>query len=277
MAMTLMYITNNPRLAQIAQSTGVDRIFVDLEQIGKQERQGGLDTVQSLHSIHDFIAIRPLLYKSELMVRTNPIYPGIKAEIEQLISAGADVLMLPFFKTAKEVETFINIIDGRAKVCLLVETPEAVAAIDDILKLDGIDEIHIGLNDLHMGYELEFMFELLVNGVVEDLCEKFNAKGIRYGFGGIAQLSKGTLSAKLILAEHFRLGSQMAILSRSFFNPDKDDMRMAKEIFRNGVQEIREYEQFLAMQEGSFFFESRIIMAQMIDQIKSVRKIQIAG
>ena len=40
-----MYITNDENVAKIADTHGVDRIFVDLEQIGKQERQGGMDTV----------------------------------------------------------------------------------------------------------------------------------------------------------------------------------------------------------------------------------------
>ena len=33
-----MYITNRPEIAQIAESAGVDRIFVDLEYIGKALR-----------------------------------------------------------------------------------------------------------------------------------------------------------------------------------------------------------------------------------------------
>ena len=49
----LMYITNRPEIAEIAENAGVDRIFIDLEQIGKAERQEGMDTVQSLHSLDD--------------------------------------------------------------------------------------------------------------------------------------------------------------------------------------------------------------------------------
>ena len=33
MALKLMYITNKPEIAQIAESSGVDRIFVDMEYI----------------------------------------------------------------------------------------------------------------------------------------------------------------------------------------------------------------------------------------------------
>ena len=43
MGLTLMYITNNPVIAQIAQEAGVDRIWIDMEYIGKDERQGGMD------------------------------------------------------------------------------------------------------------------------------------------------------------------------------------------------------------------------------------------
>ena len=51
--LNLMYITNRPEIAQIAESAGVDRIFVDLEYIGKADRQSGLDTVKSKHTLDD--------------------------------------------------------------------------------------------------------------------------------------------------------------------------------------------------------------------------------
>ena len=87
MALTLMYITNNPQIAEIAQTAGVDRIWVDMEYIGKEERQGGLDTVKSRHTIADIRKLRPVVTKSELLVRINPIhektdcYPGTEDEV----------------------------------------------------------------------------------------------------------------------------------------------------------------------------------------------------
>jgi len=97
-----------------------------------------------------------------------------------------------------------------------VETPEAVRNIDSILGESGIDYIHIGLNDLHLGYRMKFMFEPLVDGTVEMLCKKIKQKSIPYGFGGIARLGTGLLPAENILAEHYRLGSSMVILSEAF-------------------------------------------------------------
>ena len=35
----LFYITKNPAVARIAQAAGVDRIFVDMEYIGKAQRK----------------------------------------------------------------------------------------------------------------------------------------------------------------------------------------------------------------------------------------------
>ena len=64
----LMYITNRPEIAEIAENA-VDRIFIDLEQIGKAERQEGMDTVQSLHSLDDIKKVKSVLSKAELLVR----------------------------------------------------------------------------------------------------------------------------------------------------------------------------------------------------------------
>ena len=227
MSLKLMYITNRPEIAQIAESAGVDRIFVDMEYIGKSDRQGGMDTVQSHHTLEDVNIISKSIKKADLLVRVNPIheatnqYTSSKEEIDGAITNGADIVMLPFFKTINEVEKFIGYVNGRAKTMLLLETPEAVEIIDDILNLEGIDEIFIGLNDLSLGYGKKFMFELLADGTVEDLCYKFKKKGIPYGFGGIAALGKGMLPAEKIITEHYRLGWTCVILSRSFWNVDK--------------------------------------------------------
>ena len=249
MALKLMYITNRPEIAQIAENAGVNRIFVDMEYIGKDLRQGGMHTVQNHHTIEDVRRIKDSVSKAEVLCRVNPIheknadYTSSKEEIDGVIEAGADVLMLPFFKTKEEVETFINLVNKRARTMLLIETPEAVDNIDEILNVDGIDEVHIGLNDLSLGYKRKFMFELLTDGTVENLCLKFKKKGVKYGIGGIAGLHKGMLPAEMIIKEHYRLGSTCAILSRSFCNTDLvTDLNEVKNIFESGLKEIRAFE-----------------------------------
>lgn len=197
MPLKLMYITNCPDVARIAEQAGVDRIFVDMEYIGKAIRQGGMDSVQNHHTVDDVRKLRSVLTKAQLLVRINPIHDmsetfgSSEEEINQVIAAGADIVMLPFFKTVEEVKKFLACVDGRTHTMLLLETPEAVDYLDDILPLPGIDEIHIGINDLSLGYKKRFMFELLADGTVERLCQKIKWAGIPYGFGGIAAIGTG--------------------------------------------------------------------------------------
>jgi 2-keto-3-deoxy-L-rhamnonate aldolase RhmA len=268
MPLKLMYITNRIDVAKIAQNSGVDWIFIDLEINGKDERQGHLDTVISRHSIDDVRKVKGVLSKSKLLVRVNPIYYGSKDEINRVIEDGADIVMLPFFKTKEEVELFINYVDGRAKVCLLCETSEAVFNIDSILTLKGIDYIHIGLNDLSLSYNKQFMFELLVDGIVEMLCRKFKEKGIPFGFGGIAKIGNGVLPAEAILTEHYRLGSEMVILSRGFCDVTKiGDLNVISDIFNFDVKKIRTYEEILLKKEDLFFVNNYTQICQKIAMI----------
>ena len=246
----LMYITNRPDIAQIAETAGCDRIFVDMEFIGKAERQKGLDTVKSHHTIADIYAIKAAVETAEVLVRVNPIhdalpdYPSSAEEIDATVAAGADIIMLPFFKTVEEVRTFLDLVGGRARTMLLLETPEAVEVLDEILDLPGIDEVHIGLNDLSIGYGKRFMFELLADGTVERLCFKLRKKGLFYGFGGIASLGNGLLPSEYIIREHYRLGSRCVILSRSFCDVTKvRHVGIINSMFLKGVRQIRELEE----------------------------------
>ena len=265
----LMYITNDIEVAKIAENAGVDRIWIDLEVNGKEERQKGLDTVKSKHQIKDIRKVKNVLTKAEMLVRVNSIYNGSEEEINEVIEQGADIIMLPYFKSVKEVKTFIDLVNRRSKTMLLIETPEAVENIDEILKLKGIDELHIGLNDLHLGYNKKFMFELLTDGTVEYLCSKFKEYGYsQYGFGGISRLGTGTLPAEDILTEHYRLGSNAAILSRSFCNTDKiKNLNEIEKLFNNGVREIRQMEEQLINFKQEQFLKNRDKVTKIVNKI----------
>ena len=245
--MEFIYITNDPELAQYAQDSGVDRIMIDLEYLGKRERQGHLDTVISVHSLQDINRVRNVLHNSKLQVRVNPIHSGSEREINEVISRGADIIMLPMFKTCREVERFISIINGRAAASLLLETSQALVRVDDILRIDGIDEVYIGLNDLHLSMGLDFMFELLSGGIVEYVTTKIKKKGIRFGFGGISRLGGGVLDSRLVLSEHVRLGSQVVILSRDFHGRANSLDELKKLIdLEDEIKKIRSYISYLS-------------------------------
>ena len=94
----LMYPTNDPKIAKIAEDSGVDWITIDLEIRGKKERQGHLDTLISYHNIEDIKKIKESISKAKIIVRINPMYHGSKEEINRAIEDGADIIMLPYFK-----------------------------------------------------------------------------------------------------------------------------------------------------------------------------------
>lgn len=110
--------------------------------------------------------------------------------------------------------------NGRAKIYLLVETSQAVDHLDEILEIPGIDEIHIGLNDLGICYNKKFLFESLTDGTVDQICAKVRKKQIPYGFGGIGApgrvfcADKPKVPADNLIGEHYRLRSTRVILSR---------------------------------------------------------------
>lgn len=274
MSLKLMYITNRIDVALVAQNCGVDRIFVDMEYIDKDTRQGGMDTVKSSHTINDVKALRKVLNKSELLVRINPIHPATENycssedEINAVIESGADVIMLPMAKTVEEIKTFTELVNGRAKTLFLLETAEAAENIDEILEQCNIDEIHIGLNDLHLSYKKDFMFQLLTDGTVEKLCDKIKAYGIPYGFGGIARLGYGMLPAEHVIAEHYRIGSSAAILSRSFCDVYKTaDITKVENIFTQEIEKIRKYEADLLTKTSEFYSANQAETIHLVDLI----------
>ena len=268
MSLNLMYITNIPSVALIAEKYGVARIMVDLETLGKEERQKNMNTVKSHHTVEDVRIISNMLTSSEMLVRVNPWNSASVNEIEAVISAGADRIMLPMWKTVDEVNVFLNTVNSRVHTTLLLETKEAVEIIDEILDAPLLDEIYIGLNDLHLSYGLSFMFELLANEMVENLCQKFKVKGIPYGFGGIARIGEGTLPAEWIVMEHYRIGSTIAILSRSFCNADEiKDIRKIDMIFAKNMKSLRDFEQTLVEKSDEEYLINKKQVARKVKEI----------
>ena len=268
MALHLMYITNRVDVAEIAQANGVDRIFVDFEHIGKEERQAGMNTVKMFHTVDDVKNIRRVLDKTELLVRVNPIHDGSREEIESVIEAGADMIMLPMAKMPEEIKTFVSLVNGRVKTVFLLETAEANENVRAMLDVGGVDEVHIGLNDLHLAYKKRFMFELLCDGTVERLCSIIKEYDIPFGIGGIAKLGGGLLPAEYIIAEHYRLGSSAAILSRSFCDIDENmSINDIEKNFRKEVAKIRAFEQAASKFTTEEFDSNRKITARLINII----------
>lgn len=263
----LMLVTSDIETIKIAQEAGVDRIFLDLEYINKNERQKGRNTLISNNKIEDVSKLRGIINKSEFLVRVNPIHPESETEINRVIEDGADIVMLPMVMDSDDVETFVKLVNKRAKVCLLLETAQSLVRLDDILEVEGIDEIHIGLNDLHISLGLDFMFETLTGGVIEYMINKIKLKGIPYGFGGIAKIGEGVVPTEHILGEHYRLGSSMVILSRTFRN---EVGNLNKEVNLNEeIKKVREYEKYIHSWNMENYLENKKLVRDYVRNIVS--------
>lgn len=270
MALEYFYITNNPEVAMACERAGVDRIFIDMEYIGKDKRQGGLDTVKNHHTVEDVQNVRAVIRKSKLLVRVNPIHDGSEDEIDAVIQAGADIIMLPMWKSVDDVRSFLNIVGGRMKTILLLETEEARLCLDEVLELDNIDEIYIGLNDLHLSQHKKFMFELFTDGTVDEIVGKLKKANIRFGIGGVGKVHcDNLLPAENILCEHYRLGSSMVILARAFCDWTKYSIEEFERIMTNGIAENREYEKTLETKSADYFEPIHSETAKIIDMIKA--------
>lgn len=265
----LMYITNDPAVARIAAEAGVDRIFIDMEVLGKARRQGGMDTVQSHHVPEDIAAVRAAIgRRAEIMARIDPLNPGSAAQIDASIRYGADVIMLPMWRRPEDLRRLAELVDGRAQLMPLLETDQAADCLPQALEVPGIRQMHIGLNDLHLCYHQKFLFQPLADGTVERLGRLLRTAGLSYGFGGVGRPGGGLLPAERIIGEHYRLGSEYVILSRSFCRSDQvTEPEQLRRLFTEGVADIRRVERECAAWTAEEFEENRRAVCACVARI----------
>jgi 2-keto-3-deoxy-L-rhamnonate aldolase RhmA len=231
----LTLITDDPGMAARAAVAGIDCIGVDIERLNKSTRQGHIaDARISDHELSNLRALKPVIGRAALFARLNALHEGSPREVETALAYGATVLMLPFFTRFEEVDRFVRLVDGRARIVLLLETAAAAVRLHEILTVSGIDEVMVGLNDLHWSVGLANPFELVVSDFMTMVSDLVRARGVRFGFGGLARADDDALPVRsdLVLAQHARLGSSAAWISRSFFGSTPDAIDLGAEIAR---------------------------------------------
>jgi hypothetical protein len=253
----LLSITASSSTAQQLWALPGNTAFVDLEVLGKTERQAGHDTVQNAHTLEDASRLAELHGRGPLLVRTHPPELGGVHEARALVEFGVDRIMIPMFRTRDDVAPEIDVVDGAARVTLLVETPEAVANLCDILRDQPawVDTVFLGLNDLAVARGSPFLFEPVATGEVAAVAEVARAAGRRFGFGGVgwpeatvaagafndttAQSDSVSIPPEWIIGEHVRVGSEVVILSRAFHARVMEPRDLLE-----GVNRIRAWEEY---------------------------------
>jgi len=86
---------------------------------------------------------------------------------------------------------------------------------------------------------MDFIFEPLANGLIDNLAEIIKSAGLQFGFGGIARVGDGSIPGELVLSEHVRLGSSSVILSRTFHrNLDSNITSGSRRLLTNEIKKL---------------------------------------
>jgi 2-keto-3-deoxy-L-rhamnonate aldolase RhmA len=156
----------HPAVAEVLASTGYDWIAADMEHtdIGIQEftaiargLNGSESALLARVRENDTLAIRQVLDAGAAGV----IVPLVNsaAEAEKAVRAAtfppAGIRGTAFFRAndyGKRFDDYMKRANDEVVVVVMIETKEAVAAIDEILAVDGVDGVFIGPYDLSLSY-----------------------------------------------------------------------------------------------------------------------------
>jgi hypothetical protein len=135
--------------------------------------------------------------------------------------------------TDLDARKFLALVGGRVPVILREETRAALENIAAFARLEGVEALHLGLNDLAIEYGYPFLFQVVAAGLVDTAFAHARAANphLPLGFGGVGRLDATPVSGRLVLAEHQRLGSAAVILSRVFHG----DSQSLQEVRRKGI------------------------------------------
>jgi hypothetical protein len=138
------------------------------------------------------------------------------------------------FTTAEEVETFVALVGGRAKVVPLLEHRRAVDHLDRIVRVPGLDCIHVGLTDLALSLNATNRFALLASALMDRIAAVVHGAGLRLCVGGIGRAMDESqpVPTDAIYAQYGRLRATGALVSRAFFGADRSGLDITAEVRR---------------------------------------------
>jgi len=230
----LWLISGDSALARMAPQVGIGRILVDLERLGKAERQRHRSLFLSDHDWRDIEALRTALPAGSLFVRLDPLHEYSAIQVDKAMAMGVDGVMLPYFRDAQTVFRFVDLVAGRATLTPLVETVGAVRDLPALLASGAVNEFHVGLNDLALDMKLPSLQQLWGHSMLDGIAMVAREAGIPFGVGGVTdpRLADLPIDPAFVIAEQRRLNSSRALLGRTFrlsFGdaPDEAEVRAA--------------------------------------------------
>jgi hypothetical protein len=208
----LFLFSTDPALIREAVAAGVDGIIVDWEERGKPERQASADTEINHDTPEDLRRVRQAT-SARVICRINGVCETTEDEIETAIGEGADEILLPMVRAAREVEAVLELVDDRCDVGILTETEAAVRRIESFAGLP-LSRVYVGLNDLSIERGAANIFTAVADGTVARVRSRVT---VPFGFGGLTLPEGGRpIPCRLLMSEMTRLHCQFSFLRRSF-------------------------------------------------------------
>lgn len=208
----LLLFSVDPVFVRSAVAAGVDGIIVDWERRGKDVRQAGADTEINNDTPDDLRRVRRAT-DARVICRINAVGDTTIEEIDTAIDGGADEILVPMARAAREVSAVLEAVRDRCGVGMLVETVTAVERIASFADLP-LTRVYVGLNDLGIERGAANIFSAVSDGTVERVRRAITTP---FGFGGLTLPEGGhPIPCRLLMGEMARLGCQFSFLRRTF-------------------------------------------------------------
>lgn len=235
-AFQLFLFATDKTLVVPAIAAGVNGIVIDWESKGKHRRQEGADTQIGTDTPEDLQHVRSLT-DAPIICRINPNIDlaECEQEINLAIDHGADEILLPMVRTAAQVESVLDVVQGRCHVGILIET---MAAVNLAAALGGLPlkRVYVGLNDLAIDRRKRNIFSAIADGTVDAVREHIP---MPFGYAGLTLPDKGfPIPAHYLYNEMARLDCSFTFLRRSFLRDTQGkDLDQAVPAMRAALEE----------------------------------------
>ena len=222
----LILFTVDPAFAIDCEHAGVDGFMVDWESKGKSDRQRGHDMEIGTDTPADLARLAAAVTKP-INVRINAAGPETASEVDLALANGASGIMLPMARIPNDVIRFLDIVAGRARTIVQIETQSLVNDLATVAALPW-DSAYIGLHDLMLSRQASSMWQAILDGTVEEIFMLL--AGRQVGFAGATVVGGGMpIPFTRVLQELARLGAALTFLRRSF-RREIQDRHVADEI-----------------------------------------------